>query len=259
MIFYFTGTGNSLSIARKIAAFQGERLVSIAKAMKDENFVLELDREEKVGFIFPVHAWAPPKLVLEFVGKLQLQCFLNPYLFAVCTCGDEAGEAISVFRSALRKKLWRLSAGAELQMPNNYLPMYDVDTAEEQKKKLVEAESLVRIINERIARREEGRLSEIPGAFPKFKSRIVAPLFQKFACSARPFWTNDRCTRCGLCEKICPTGTISLGDTGPVWGKTCTQCMACINRCPVKAIQYGKSTVHKGRYIHPDAFQDADA
>lgn len=35
-------------------------------------------------------------------------------------------------------------------------------------------------------------------------------------------------------------------------GNACRQCLACINRCPVQAIQYGKGTVNRGRYTHPD-------
>ena len=38
----------------------------------------------------------------------------------------------------------------------------------------------------------------------------------------------------------------------PVWDKDCTMCLACINRCPQEAIQYGKSTEKRGRYLHPD-------
>jgi NAD-dependent dihydropyrimidine dehydrogenase PreA subunit len=38
----------------------------------------------------------------------------------------------------------------------------------------------------------------------------------------------------------------------PVWGKECTQCLACIHRCPVQAIEYGKATIGKRRYVHPD-------
>ncbi|MGI5933052.1 MAG: 4Fe-4S dicluster domain-containing protein, partial [Eubacterium sp.] len=32
----------------------------------------------------------------------------------------------------------------------------------------------------------------------------------------------------------------------------CTKCSACINRCPVQAIQYGKRTKKRPRYVHPD-------
>lgn len=36
-----------------------------------------------------------------------------------------------------------------------------------------------------------------------------------------------------------------------MWGKDCTGCLACINYCPQKSIQFGKSTIKKGRYVNP--------
>ncbi|MBR2497846.1 MAG: EFR1 family ferrodoxin, partial [Parabacteroides sp.] len=54
------------------------------------------------------------------------------------------------------------------------------------------------------------------------------------------------------CERICPTRTISMREGKPVWADTCVQCVACIHRCPVRAIEYGKETIKKGRYHHPE-------
>ena len=60
------------------------------------------------------------------------------------------------------------------------------------------------------------------------------------------------CISCGICAKVCPTGTISLsGDGKPEWADSCVQCVACIHRCPVRAIEYGKISLKKGRYHHP--------
>lgn len=56
----------------------------------------------------------------------------------------------------------------------------------------------------------------------------------------------------GHCEQICPTQTIRLQNGKPEWANTCIQCCACIHRCPVQAIEYGKITLRKGRYHHPD-------
>ena len=45
MIFYFTGTGNSLAVAKRL---NGE-LVSIPQVMKEKNFIFE---DEAIGIIF---------------------------------------------------------------------------------------------------------------------------------------------------------------------------------------------------------------
>ncbi len=62
---------------------------------------------------------------------------------------------------------------------------------------------------------------------------------------------GDYCVACGCCVKVCPLGNIRLENRRPVWGKNCTHCMACIAKCPVEAIEYGKATKHKQRYLCP--------
>ena len=62
----------------------------------------------------------------------------------------------------------------------------------------------------------------------------------------------DACISCGLCEKICTSGCIEMAAGIPVWTQDkCNMCLACLNRCPATAIQYGKKTEKRGRYVHP--------
>lgn len=57
MIFYFSGTGNSAWVARQIAKAQQEELLAIAEEI-NKNKEYALKDGEKVGFVFPVYAWA---------------------------------------------------------------------------------------------------------------------------------------------------------------------------------------------------------
>jgi flavodoxin len=57
-IYYFSGTGNSLYVAREIAkAFEGAELVPILSALKDGK--TEFDADWAV-FVFPIHINAMP-------------------------------------------------------------------------------------------------------------------------------------------------------------------------------------------------------
>jgi flavodoxin len=104
MIFYFTGTGNSLYAADKIAEAQGDRTYSIAALMdrQKEAFHYDLRENELLGFVFPVYAWGPPKIVLDFINKLYITG--NPYIFSLSTCADEEGDTTKVVRKALAAK-----------------------------------------------------------------------------------------------------------------------------------------------------------
>ncbi len=56
MIIYFTGTGNSLAAARRIADRTGDRAVPL-RAVRDADLVAE----RRIGIVFPVYCFdAPP-------------------------------------------------------------------------------------------------------------------------------------------------------------------------------------------------------
>jgi flavodoxin len=127
MIFYFTGTGNSLYAANHIAEAQGERLVSIAKLMsrKEDAYHFEMGEKELLGFAFPVFAWGPPKMVLDFIGKLDVAG--KPYVFSLSTCGNTEGSTPKIMRKALAARALTLDSTFSLQMPSNYVVGADVD------------------------------------------------------------------------------------------------------------------------------------
>jgi len=48
---------------------------------------------------------------------------------------------------------------------------------------------------------------------------------------------KDKCIRCGICMKGCPSKNISLNPEGfPVWGRNCIMCLSCELHCPKEAI-----------------------
>lgn len=62
---------------------------------------------------------------------------------------------------------------------------------------------------------------------------------------------NHICTACGICERACPNGTISVLATKDISGRKvlgkylyrfsqCTLCNLCVESCPYGAIEMGK-------------------
>lgn len=255
MIFYFSGTGNSRWVANTLSVALGEPVVSIAEELKTDKkeFVCPLREDEKVLFVFPVHSWGPAVLVSRFISRLTLTGYDKQAVYSVSTCGDECGYTADIMRKLLVERGIRLTAGYSVIMPNNYIlmPGFNVDSKEVETKKLEEAPARVAAIAEAIRQNENVNLYTT-GSLPGLKSRCIYPLFTNFALGNNSFRVTDDCISCGLCERVCPTGTITLTDGKPVWTNTCVQCVACIHRCPVRAIEYGKITLKKGRYHHPD-------
>jgi ferredoxin len=251
MIFYFSGTGNSLHVAKKIAAHQNEQLVNISDCLKAKTLEFKLAEKEIAGFIFPTYFYGMPTIVLDFMKKLTLRSSGGNYIFAVCTRGGVSGNLLNDFKKILKKKGLSLNAGFEINMPDNYILIFNLLTPPEKVgKMLADAETQIGEINSAVSERRDVKPAD--GFVPWIKTFTSYPLY-KFGRSTKPFYATEDCTGCGLCAKICPCDMIHLKNKRPVWksGK-CTQCIACLHRCPVSAIQHGKKTETRGRYVHPD-------
>ena len=237
MIFYFSGTGNSKWAAEELARMTHDTAKELAPLLlKGEK--ITLSEGERLGIVFPIYAWAVPKPVREFLSLVEA----DGYRYAVCTCGDEAGYAIRNLQ-----KTFPLHAAWSLKMPNNYIPMADVDPVDAAKAKVEAAKPRLASAAEAVLV-EKSVFDIAVGSFPGLKSGCIAPMFERHAMDDKPFFAEDTCTSCGLCERVCPVKNIVLKDGKPAWQGSCTQCLACIHRCPAAAIQYGKGTKKRGRY-----------
>lgn len=251
MIYYYSGTGNSYAAAKALAEGLGESLTDIASAMKENHVTCTLAPGERLGFVFPVYAWAPPQIVLDFVRSLELYYSGDPYLFAVCTCGSSAGKTLDIFEKALEENGLVLDSGFSVVMPDNCIVLFPAEAPASVEKKLTQAEKTLAHILRAIRLNWSDFFRVKRGKGGSLLSTVVNPLFTK-GMTAKPFYVTDACIGCGLCEQICNSGCISLTAGKPVWTEDrCHLCLACINRCPAKAIQYGKKTKKRGRYVHP--------
>ena len=251
MIFYFTGTGNSQWAAKSLAEALSERAIAIADYVVGDTFDMppfELQPAEHLGFVFPVHSWGIPPVVRRFIERLSITGYSGQTVFGLFTCGDECGYTKNMFLKLIQAKGWECRHACSIQMPNNYmlLPGFDVDDKALESKKNEDAKlklpHIIKAIQDDTPVREYKK-----GSLSFLKSRIIYPLFCKYAIDSRPFRVTSACTSCGHCVKMCPTKNITLTDK-PVWDSHCTQCLSCINRCPSRAIEYGKVSQKKGRY-----------
>lgn len=46
-----------------------------------------LQKDEKIGFVFPIYSWAPPEIVLRFINRISLKEYQNQYLFLFVLVG----------------------------------------------------------------------------------------------------------------------------------------------------------------------------
>lgn len=82
--------------------------------------------------------------------------------------------------------------------------------------------------------------------------RVVSPFFKQMD---HLFRTDQRCTGCGLCSRVCPAHNIEMRNGKPKWKHHCEMCLSCLNLCPNQALQCGKMTEGKRRYKNLLLFQ----
>jgi ferredoxin/flavodoxin len=249
IIYYFTGTGNSLAAAKKIAAALKDceivPIASLAKIVGD--IVPQADR---VGIVCPVYFSGLPVMVDQFAGRLDLSH--APYVFGVVTFGGSGGSsALRQLDGILRKRQDReLDAGFMVKMPGNYVLMYSPPSGTKREKLLAIADEQIADIAGAVGRSGKRQL---PSSF--FANLIHSLMYPRFASRVhdddRKFSVSDACTSCGTCAAVCPAGNIGLVAGKPVWKHHCELCCGCIHLCPVQAIQAGRGTEKRQRYRNP--------
>lgn len=248
IIYYFTGTGNSLAAAKKIGAALGDcELVSIASLKENPKIRPDVER---VGIIFPLYFSGLPAMVSGFAERLNLSSV--SYCFAIVTLGGKAGSAaLKQLDGILTTNTGRgLDAAFSVPMPSNYILLYAPPQGSRLEEILSSADrqlsAIIPILQN--CQKKEIHRSLLSGLL----HLLVYPWFTSHVHSDdRKFTVDDRCTSCGTCAAICPAGNIDLVQGKPVWKHHCELCCGCIHMCLTGAIQGGPKTASRPRYRNP--------
>lgn len=247
-IYYFSGAGNSLWLAKELKCLLNEEteLFKIADYKYSVGHEIEAN---VIGFVFPVYFHSIPGMVKEFIETVQIKG--NPYIFAVAACNAVPVHALFVVDKLLSKKGFRLSAGYKIDMPGISV----VDGYLTSRKVNLQRLEASRSIIVDIAATINNKLPNAPQGDNSVKSHL-ANLFMTLAANKmlnpKLFYCTDNCTSCNTCSKVCPSGNITMStDRKPLWGNNCQHCMACLHWCPQEAIELGKHSQGKARFQHP--------
>ena len=128
IIYYFTGTGNSLVVARLLAEkINGEtELRAITNYMDQDEVVV--DAEETVGFVFPIYGGDAPWPVKAVVEKMKI--LNDPYIYAIGTCNERGGTCMDLFSGLMKRGGYKVSYGKKIDMPGNCMESNAGENAE---------------------------------------------------------------------------------------------------------------------------------
>ncbi|MBO3443886.1 EFR1 family ferrodoxin [Clostridium sp. CCUG 7971] len=247
MIMYFSGTGNSAYVAKRIEKeIEGESLNLFGKIRNCDYSYLTSDKPWVI--VAPTYAWRIPRIVHEWLMKTKL-CG-NRDIYFVMTCGGSKGDADKYLKKLCVSKGMNYKGCKSIIMPENYIALFKSPDENEALAIIEQSEQIISDTAQYI--RNNLAFPEHHVTFKdKFNSGLVNDIFYPLFVHSKKFYITDACISCGKCEKVCPLGNIQLENGKPIWGNNCTHCMACICRCPKEAIEYGKNSMGMIRYVCP--------
>ena len=258
MILYFSGTGNSLAIARKIAEALGEQVLSIYDAVK-----ADLSGEKRIGLVFPTYNLDAPIAVTQLIPRIRFP--KDAYTFVVITCGAQTNNAVWTVRRLLKRQGVRVDYCHKIRVPDSSALAFGRNPNDQAWKFDKFAPRLETIIADLSMQKKRLHFA----GFDPFGWLMSRPNLQrKIAQMTTPHVNPDKCIGCNTCVRVCPMENISLvesrktkdrpsdskqSDKVAAIGPHCTWCLSCVHFCPQQAVEVNGKVVSKPfQYHHPD-------
>lgn len=252
VIYYFTGTSNTLTLARQIAGQTDARLVSIpAQRQKTE-----IDPQAAMVIVVsPVYYGDLPLLVQSFLSRLtQVE---NSRVLLVLGHSGDPGRAARTAADALAAHGGKLSGTLAVRLPHNAVRV-DEDS------ETLFASAMQSITTFLVGTTPEMDCTPVtssgPGSIPHL-TRITgidadAHLAEAVHAAGQMFTLAGECHGCGMCLMSCPVDNIVMVEKKPHWLDHCENCLACYSQCPHQAIS--TLLVETGYVYHAPGFNFKD-
>ena len=233
-IFYFSSTGNSLYIAKRIGASFSESVFFIP------HYQGGFDQFQDIVIVSPVYSFGLPKHVYDFLITLPK----TPAVYVVLNYGGMMGGADYYTYQLAKTHEVNIRAVYAVKMPENFTLTFSTPQLYN-RMILKSAEKKTERLIDRIKNKQE----HLPS-----KKKTNEAAYEKNKANwhllAADFSVKDNCTKCKKCIRICPVENIAIVEDKIRFSDKCVACLGCYHRCPQKAIVY-KNKHKKDRYINP--------
>jgi ferredoxin len=231
IIYYFSGTGNSLRAARIIAKkIGGARLIN----MRNNPLDVSASNADVIGFVCPVYEWDVPEPVKAFIDRLSVNP--NAYIFMVATYIFVHGRCFETVNTALQKKGTKLHYGKGLRCVASQCLAYEPFPPARFMVPYSDKKAMK--IGKDIAASKIRKFPKMSFLSKRLYSKMMIPFLNVQQEFDKGFYTSEKCVGCEICRKVCPCDNITFSENRPVWNHHCVGCNACVVYCPTKAILF---------------------
>lgn len=247
LIYWFSGTGNTLAAAKGLASKLKDAEI---REIRDDGVPRADGDAETIGILYPVYCWGPPNIVADFARKVAVP--KDAYVYAVAVYGGMLASSNAVLERLLGARGIPLAASFGVNLPGNFVGMYDIAPERKLKKMYERAEAAVGRIADSVRGKKETRIARNLGPLGRYLSgRKYGPMMARINFASTAFTVDESCSGCGICARVCPKGNVRMDAGKPKWDTQCESCLACLHWCPTASIQSGDATRKHERYHHP--------
>jgi len=234
--YYFSGTGNTLLVVKKMRDVFTQEGITVNLHKIEESHPADVDLNHTIGLGFPVAEMSTYNFIWKFIKALP-ETTLATDIFMVDTLAGFSGGIVGPVREIVKKKGYHPIGAEEIVMPANIFYISDEETCQEKVGAgLKKAENYAQdIIN---GKSKWGRIPVLSDAM--YYASIAglklteSNLNQKLL---RLETDEEECRKCGICYKLCPVDNIEMdGEEYPQHGFNCEYCLRCTSFCPRGAI-----------------------
>lgn len=240
IIVYFSGTGNTLHIAKHLATSMEEcKILSIPQIIENPSL---FEIPDRLGIMFPVHFQSVPFVVEYFITEILASKNISDlgYLYVIT-------DSTSHVKGAVHQKCAKLLSMSGVHASYYGHVIMPQNLTSHSKEDIQKTVSAADITMNHISKDLKNENIKAP-SFILLKRLTLAlwtHLRNTHTNAAQYFSVDEtRCNGCGRCYRTCPTNNIEMKNKSPIFLDHCIGCQSCINACPQNAI------LKKNKHIH---------
>lgn len=236
-LLYFSPTGTTRKTCEQIAVGLGtDRTIHYDTTLPTAHFEQILD--EGVAIIgIPVYAGRVPELCLQRFKSITANGL--PCVLVALYGNREFEDALVELRDIVTRQGFQVIAAAAFIGEHSYSTAEQpIAAGRPDNKDLSLAVEFGQNVAEKL-RNNNLCTPDIDGDRP-YKERVVFG-------GVAPDTDTDKCTLCGECADVCPTGVIKVSDQVVTDAAHCVMCCACVKTCSVSARPFNHPRIEERR------------